>query len=224
MKAHLKVGTTAVAALTVVAMTATAALATTTVRRDTSGGAAYSGNYQILNVGPMTVTASGFSASCTGADLRGTLTSAGAGTLATANVTGCTSPFGAATVTFQGLPATGTLTYAPVAGGRDASLTFTKAANPNFKVKAVMGLLTCYYGFGTTVTSLTFNVFNGTNANRPIPASTQLQGAMQNASLDKLSGSSLLCPSGAVANANGEARGEVTAGSGVFNQKLYVGP
>ncbi|MFC6883985.1 MULTISPECIES: hypothetical protein [Actinomadura] len=220
MKALVRrLGTPTLAAFAAIGLTAAAAAATT-VHRDTLAGPNYDGPYQITNLGNMTFAGGGFSASCTGADLRGTLTHTGSGTLDSASVTGCTSSMGAVTVTFLNLPYTqGTLTHNPIAGGRDGTLTFT---DPKLSIRASFSLGSCTYGFGGSINSLTFSVFNRDNGARPNPAD-EFQGQMINASLTK-TGGPFFCPTGVQANGVGKARGKVNPGDAAYNQKLYLGP
>ncbi|GAA3964980.1 hypothetical protein GCM10023085_54400 [Actinomadura viridis] len=228
MRTLTRIGVSAVAAGAALTLTAgSATAATTTVRRDTATGAAYSGNWRITNIGNLTFTATvlgiNITASCPQVTLTGTVQSAGTGTLNQATVGACSSSAGSAQVAFEGLPYTqGQVTYAPVAGGRDGTLSIS---DPGLRIKVVMNILgtqTCYYGFGSTVGSLTFNVYNRDNPNRPVPSVDDAQGSLNNARLDRLTGSSSLCPTTGTGNGNATARGETTAGSGVFDQKLYI--
>ncbi|WP_019631112.1 hypothetical protein [Actinomadura atramentaria] len=216
MKAPGKIGTTTLAACAVIGLAAVPASAgTTTVRKDSATGAAYSGAYQIVNVGNLTFSGSGISASCSSADLRGTLTSTGSGTLDSAAVSGCSSSLGTPTVTFRNLPYTdGALVYGP-SGTYDALLTFTDS---DLQIEANFAGLSCVYGFDATHTKLTFEVRNPDNAAN---STGQLAGTMNNVSLGLKSGS-FLCPTGVVANGTGTAKGKVTSTSTTYTQKLYV--
>ncbi|MFC5750243.1 hypothetical protein [Actinomadura rugatobispora] len=215
MKALVKLGTPAIAAATAVGLLAgTASAATTTVLREDTR-TPYDGGYQILNVGALTFSGTGFTASCSSADLRGTLTSSGSGTLDSANVTGCTSNLGNPTVTFRNLPYTdGTLAYGP-SGNYDGTLTFT---DTDLEIQASFGFLTCVYGFDATHTSLTFQVRNSDN---PANSTGQLAGTMNNVSLGLKSGS-FLCPSGVTANGTGKALGKVNPSDTTYTQKLHI--
>ncbi|MDL4775122.1 MULTISPECIES: hypothetical protein [Thermomonosporaceae] len=220
MKALVRrIGTPTLAALAAIGLTAATASATT-VHRDTAAGASYSGPYQITNIGALTISGSGITASCSGVDLRGDLTSSGTGTLTSASVTGCTSSLGNATVKFLNLPYTqGSLTQGNGPAGSDGKLTFS---DPNLSIQATFSLGTCTYGFGGSTTSLSFNVFNRDNAGRPNSAD-DLQGQILNAGLNK-TGGSVLCPGSATANGIGKARGKVTTGAATYDQKLYLTP
>jgi hypothetical protein len=215
------------AALTAVAATATlvaapsASAATTTIRRGTATAAAYSGNVQGSLLGTATVSTSLGSGSCTSSTLSGTIASNGTGlnisgatfsSPPSANCTGAISSTITAVVPWNG----GNVTYAPVAGGRDATILLA-----NVKVKAVVNIfggITCYYGG-----NITANGWNPTNAARPVTSSPEAQAGLSNATINKISsGSNLLCPSTAQVSGTYALKGEVTAGSGVYNQTLFV--
>jgi hypothetical protein len=195
--------------------TATPALASTTI---TSGGLPYSGAIVASNIGG-NVTLSGSSplglvtSTCTNAQLNATVLSNGTGGQLTGvtlnNGAGpCTNNRGGTTtVTTQNLPYSGgTVTYAPVAGGRDGTLVI---ASPNaaVSVKAVLTLptlgvptQTCYYGLKTTTPAITIDLWNGTNANRPVTTNSHSQGRLTGQRLDLLTGSTSNCPTSASAN------------------------
>lgn len=216
MKALVKLGTPVLAAAAVVGLLATSAsAASTTVRRDGPTGAAYDGSYQITNVGNLTFAGTGVTASCSSADLRGTLTSAGAGTLDSAAVTGCTSSLGNPTVTFRNLPySQGALTYSPN-GTVDGVLSFTDS---DLEIEANFSGISCVYGFDATHTSLTFQVRNPDNAAN---STGELAGTMNNVSLGLKSGS-FLCPTGVTANGVGKALGKVNPTDTTYTQRLYI--
>ncbi|SEG54530.1 hypothetical protein SAMN04489712_106163 [Thermomonospora echinospora] len=222
--------TPVLAAATVLGLVATSASAApATIRRGGPAELPYSGAIRFDNLGPLSVNARilgvNVTAQCSTAVLNGTLTSSSTGSLNSATVTGCSSNVGgSANITFQNLPYTdATVDYAPIPGGRDGTLTFT---DPDLRIRAnltVFGIsATCYYGFGSTVSSLTFDLYNPDNPNRPNPSVAEAQGKMNNASLDRLSGSGAICPATGTANGAGIVRGEKTAGSGVFDQTLYA--
>ncbi|MFB4317939.1 hypothetical protein [Actinomadura sp. 21ATH] len=216
MKALVKLGTPLVAATAAVGLLAgSASAASTTVRRDGPAGAPYDGQYQILNVGDLTFAGTGFTASCSSADLRGTLTSSGSGTLDSATATGCTSNLGAPTVSFRNLPYTdGVLAYGPT-GDYDGTLTFT---DPDLEIQASFGFISCVYGFDAQHTSLTFEVRNSDN---PANSTGQLAGTMNGVSLGLKSGS-FLCPTDVTANGTGKAMGKVAPGDATYGQKLHI--
>ncbi|GAA3237270.1 hypothetical protein [Actinocorallia longicatena] len=211
-------------AATALAVGAPAHAATTTVKR-VPGGTAYSGAVQALLLGTATVSTSIGSGSCNSSTMTGSVNSNGTGlSIASATFAWTPSPPGpgcqgstTSTVTSQNTPWTGgNVTYAPVSGGRDATVTIA-----NFRVKAVVNLfggITCIYG-GTIVA----NGFNGTNPARPVPGNGEAQAGLSGATVNKISsGSSFLCPGTATVSGTYQLKGEVTAGSGVFNQSLQV--
>lgn len=122
MSRTLKLATTAAAAVATVAVTATPALAWT--------GGSFTGTL----AEPMTIKAGSISANCTGSDLAGTITSAGATSITSATFTGC-----GATVTAQNLPWSGSLS-----GGT--------ATISSFKVNANVSGVSCTYGGSLTGT------------------------------------------------------------------------
>ncbi|MEU8303873.1 hypothetical protein AB0C84_09940 [Actinomadura sp. NPDC048955] len=214
------VGTAALAVLA--AGVAPAYAAGTTIRKGSATAAAYSGNVQASLLGTATVSSSLGSGSCSQSTMTGSINSDGTGlNVSSATFTGtgggaCTGST-SATITSQNLPWTGgNVTFdAAHTGGRDATVTIA-----NFKVKAVINLLggvTCVFGG-----NLTANGYNGNNASRPVTSSSEAQVGVQNATVNKQSGSSFLCPSTASVTATYALRGETVAGSGTFNQSLYV--
>ena len=99
--------------------------------------------------------------------------------------------------------------------GRDATITIA-----NFKVRAVVDLfggIGCNFG-GT----LTADGFNGDNPARPETGSGEAQVGVNNATVNRQSGSHFLCPSTAKVTATYALQGESEAGSGTFDQSLYV--
>ncbi|QFG22617.1 hypothetical protein [Actinomadura sp. WMMB 499] len=216
MKTPARLSIPLIAATATVGLLATSAsAATTTVRRDNATGAVYSGAYQITNVGDLTFSASGFTASCSGADLRGTIQSNGTGSLDSASATGCTSSLGSATVSFLNLPYTdGQLTYGP-SGGYDGALVFT---DPDLAIRASFGLISCTYGLDASHPDLTFNARNPDNANN---VTGEFEGVMDNASLGLKSGG-FLCPTGVTANGLAQALGKVNPSNTTYTQTLYV--
>jgi hypothetical protein len=207
------------------AVAAPAQAATTTIRRGTAAGAAYSGNVQALLLGTASVSTSIGSGSCNSSEMRGTINSDGTGlSISSAGFSWTPAPPGpacqgttTATITAQNLPwAGGNVTYAPVAGGRDGTIVIA-----NFRVRAVVNIfggITCIYGG-----SLTANGWNPTNPTRPVPSNNEAQAGISNATVSKVnSGSNFLCPGTATVTGTYQLKGEVTAGSGVFNQTLFV--
>ncbi|WP_026403142.1 hypothetical protein [Actinomadura rifamycini] len=216
MKTLARIGVPLIAATaTVGLLAASASAATTTVRRDNSTGAPYSGSYQITNVGALTFTGSGFTASCSSADLRGTIQSGGTGTLDSAAVSGCTSSLGSATVSFLNLPYDdGRLTYGP-SGGYDGALVFS---DTDLAIRASFGFVSCTYGLDSAHPDLTFDARNPDNANN---VTGEFEGVMDGASLGLKSGS-FLCPSDVTADGLAKALGKVAETDTAYTQTLYV--
>ncbi|KAB2347495.1 hypothetical protein [Actinomadura rudentiformis] len=221
----------ACAAIAVTALSAVpATAATTTIHRDNATGAPYAGNWQISTVGPLnfsiTFLGAKVTATCEDAKLNGTVTAAGAGTLATGSVGACTASTGQTSpaITFENLQDVGgQVTYAPVQGGRDGTLAVT--GNLNFKLEGeILGRVrTCYYGFRTgNSEGASFDIYNGDNPQRPVPSSNDVQGTLANITLVRLPGSDWLCGSNGTGSGQAVARGETVSGSGVFDQRLYV--
>ncbi|MEV0661987.1 hypothetical protein ACIBI3_13265 [Actinomadura luteofluorescens] len=214
------VGTAALAVLA--AGVAPAYAAGTTIRRGSATAAAYSGNVQASLLGTATVSSSIGSGSCSQSTMTGSINSDGSAlNVAAATFTGTgggpCSGSTSSTITAQNLPWTGgNVTFdAGHTGGRDATVTIA-----NFKVKAVVdifGGITCVFGG-----NLTANGYNGNNASRPDTTSGEAQVGVKNATVNKQSGSSFLCPSTATVTATYALRGETVAGSGTYNQSLYV--
>ncbi|MES9541119.1 MULTISPECIES: hypothetical protein [unclassified Actinomadura] len=214
------VGTAALAVLA--AGVAPAYAAGTTIRKGSATAAAYSGNVQASLLGTATVSSSLGGGSCSQSTMTGAISSDGSGlNVSSATFTGdgggpCSGST-SSTITAQSLPWTGgNVTYDPNhTGGRDATVTIA-----NFKVKAVVNIfggITCVFGG-----NLTANGYNGDNASRPVTSSGDAQVGVQNATVNKQSGSSFLCPSTATVTATYALRGESVAGSGTYDQALYV--
>lgn len=201
-----------------------ASAATTTVRRDTAAGAAYSGNVRASLLGTATITSSLGTSTCTASTLTGSVNSDGTAlAISSASFTG-TGTGGACAgganpvITAQGLPWTGgsAVFDATHAGNRDAVITIA-----NFQVRARITVLIfnvdCFYGG-----NLPTNGFNRDNPNRPVPTNNQAQVRANNATINRLANSNGLCPATAQLTANFQLLGETTAGSGTFNQALYI--
>ncbi|MEU8803996.1 hypothetical protein [Spirillospora sp. NPDC048819] len=233
MKAPIRLAAPMVAASAALALAAgTASAATTTVREETATGAPYSGNWQVSTVGPLTFSVdflgSEVTGSCESATLEGTVVSTGAGELTAASIGACETSNGlsspATDLDLSEVPdKSGQVAYDPVAGGRDGTLTIN--AGLSFKIEGkILGFtVTCYYGFQTGGTpGLAFDVYNRDNPNRPLPGLDDAQGASDDITLVRQSGSSGLCPSNGTGSGAATARGETTPGSGVFDRKLYL--
>ncbi|POM23531.1 hypothetical protein BTM25_46850 [Actinomadura rubteroloni] len=230
MKLRSILPASALAACAVLGMAATAAsAASTTVRQDTATGAPYSGNWQVSTVGPVTFGITFFGQKITGtcdtANLKGTLASTGEGALTAASIGACTTSNGLSSppTDLGDLPDnTGHVTYAPVAGGRDGTLTIDGDLTFTLEGDFLFAHRTCHYGIRTNGTStLTFDLYNRDNPNRPLP-NDDAQGKTTNLTLVKLTGSDGLCPNNGTLNASAIARGETTPNSGTFDRKLYL--
>ncbi|WP_433478100.1 hypothetical protein ACQPZP_14330 [Spirillospora sp. CA-142024] len=213
------IGTAALAVLA--AGIAPASAATTTVRKGSATADAYSGNVQASLLGTATVSTSIGSGSCSESTMTGSINSDGSNlSVSSATFSGdgggpCTGST-SATIETQNLPwSGGSVAYdAGHTGGRDATVTIA-----NFSVKAtvdIFGGITCQFGG-----NLTANGFNGDNASRPDTSSSEAQVGVQNAQVSK-TGGSFLCPSTATVTANYALKGETAAGSGTYDQSLYV--
>jgi hypothetical protein len=212
---------TAVAAATLFASVPSAAAATTTIHQTDAAGAAYGGNVQALLLGSASVSTSIGSGTCTSSEMLGSINSDGtalsisAASFSSPPATGCSG-----TVSSTITPITpwtgGNVTYAPVEGGRDSTVTIA-----NFKVQAVVNIfggITCIYG-GT----ITANGWNGDNPSRPDTTSNEAQAGLSGATVTKVNaGSNWLCPGTATVTGTYQLKGEATPGSGVFDQSLYV--
>jgi hypothetical protein len=195
---------------------------TTTIRAGSATAAAYSGNVQASLLGTATVSSSLGGGSCNQSTLTGGIQSDGSALTinsASFNTNGgpCSGTF-AATITTENLPWTGGSVVYDTAhtGGRDAAVTIA-----NFRVKVVidfLGGITCYYGG-----NLAASGFNPDNANRGDTTVNEAQVGVNNASVTKInSGSNIFCPGTATVTANYKLLGETTAGSGTYDQTLYV--
>jgi hypothetical protein len=210
------------AALAVLAMgTAPASAATTTIRQGSATADPYAGNVQASLLGTATVSTSIGEGSCTESTMTGSIQSDGSDLSVTSATFsgdggGPCSGTTSATIETLNLPWTGgSVAYdAGHTGGRDATVTIA-----NFSVRAtvdIFGGITCEFGG-----NLTANGFNGDNASRPDTGSSEAQVGVQNAQVSK-TGGSFLCPSTATVSATYALKGESVAGSGDFDQSLYV--
>ncbi|MEV5831176.1 hypothetical protein AB0L25_36980 [Spirillospora sp. NPDC052242] len=231
MKALGRITAPLVAASAAVTLAAgPAAAATTTVRAGTATGAPYSGAWQVSTVGPLEfsvvflgVTVTG---TCDGAELRGTVESAGAGALTSASIGACATSNGLSSppTDLGELPAnTGRVAHDPIPGGRDGTLTIDGDLTVSLRGEFLGRVRTCNYGFQTDgEDGLSFDVYNRDNPNRPLPGVDDAQGEATDITLVKKPGSDFLCPSDGTGTGTAVARGESAPGSGVFDQKLYL--
>lgn len=206
------------AALTAFALTAApASAATTTIRAGSATADPYSGNVQASLLGEASVSASIGSGSCSESTMTGSINSDGTGlAIAGASFSEC-SGTSDVSITTMNLPWTGGAVAHDPAGtnGRDATVTIA-----NFSVRAVVDLfggIGCNFG-GT----LTANGYNGDNPARPDTGSGEAQVGVSNATVNRQSGSHWLCPSTAQVTATYALQGETSAGSGTYDQSLYV--
>ncbi|WP_106398261.1 hypothetical protein [Actinocorallia populi] len=174
---------TGAAALALTAVGAPAHAGTTEIRK-VAGNTLYSGSAKATLIQNLVVNGGG-TTTCTSASLNGTIDSDGNPlSITSASIGGCSGT--ASSITFLNMPWAGSVTYAPVAGGRDG----TVALN-GFTVRATVFGVQCTYG-GNVVA----NGFNGSNANRPVPSNGQAQVNMAGITVNKTSGI-FLCPSSA---------------------------
>ncbi|RJL20668.1 hypothetical protein [Bailinhaonella thermotolerans] len=229
-----RAGTVLLAVVAATAITATSVHAAgTTIRRDNGSGPAYSGRWQATNIGNVTITGTSSAGTivttCSSVTLGGGINSDGTGgSIDNINIPTCPNNKGGTTViTAENLPYTHagqTVAYVGANPGINGKLT---AVDPDVKVKAVMTMTgfptqTCYYGFGSTVTQLEIDLYNRDNPSRPDPGQDESQAKIANDALDRLAGSTSLCPAKVYANGNAKLRGEKVAGSGVYDEKLYL--
>ncbi|MBO2458515.1 hypothetical protein [Actinomadura violacea] len=208
-----------------------ASAATTTIRQDTATGAPYAGNWQISTVGTLNFSTSflgmNVTGTCDSARMQGTTTTAGAGELTAASIGACHTSNGfsspATDLDLGGVSdRSGQIAYAPVQGGRDGVITIGGDLRITLKGQVLGLTVTCIYGFRTGGSDgLAFDVYNRDNPNRPLPAD-DLQGKSDAIQLVRETGSSGLCPSSGTGSGAAIGRGESTAGSGVFDRKLYL--
>lgn len=104
----------------------------------------------------------------------------------------------------------GNFTYSP--GTADGTVTIA-----NFRYQHQIGSLTCAYG-GT----ITGDVYNGTNPNRPHP-SPELQIAFDNVTVNRVSGSSFLCPGSWPVSFTYQLKG-LTISTGLYDRTMTIGP
>jgi hypothetical protein len=212
----ITVGAATAAALALVVPPASAA--TTYIHRDTATGPLYSGTVQAQLIGSATVSTTLGDGVCDRSTMTGSINSNGTGLVVnSATFTGvgggaCGGDI-TATITAQNLPwSGGSVVYAPDIT-RDGTVTIA-----NFKVKAVLSIgPTCYYA-GTLVA----NGYNWDNPNRPAPGVNEAQVGVNGATVNRASGSGILCPLTAKVTATYKLLGETTAGSGVFDETLYA--
>ena len=208
-------GTAALAALALTAAPASAA--TTTIRAGSATADPYSGAVQASLLGEASVSASLGSGSCSESTMTGSVESDGTDlTIDAASFSECSGTAGV-TITAMQLPWTGgSVEFDEThSGGRDAAVTIA-----NFSVRAVVDLfggITCNFGG-----NLTADGFNGDNPSRPVTDNDQAQVSVEDATVNRQSGSNFFCPSTAQVTATYELLGETTAGSGAFDQTLYV--
>jgi hypothetical protein len=194
------------AAAAAVGLTATgASAATTTIHSGSASGPAYSGSVSADLLGSASVSTSIGSGTCTSSNMTGTVNSDGTA-LSISSATfsdGGSSACGgtvSATITAINLPwSGGNVTYAPVSGGADGTITIA-----NFDVQAVVNIfggITCDYGG-----SLTANAYNPNNPNRPNTSVSQAEAAINGGTVKK-TGGSFFCPGTATVTATYQLTG-----------------
>ncbi|MBB5803834.1 hypothetical protein F4560_003602 [Saccharothrix ecbatanensis] len=226
-------GLTGLSLLATVALIAPAASAAgTTIRSDSATGAAYSGNVRgTLISSTVRFASSAGNATCNRSTLTasvrsdGTALSVSALSFSDSSSTNGSCPNdqgGRTTIAPATLPwSGGNVTYAPVAGGRDGTITLT---NVSARVDSSNWLgvrITCYFVGSGANNSITGNLYNKDNANRPVTSVADAQASLSGASLRLTSGSSP-CPTTATLTGAYRLLGESAAGSGTFNRALYV--
>lgn len=193
---------TGATALALTAIGAPAYAGTTEIRK-VSDGSLYSGSAQATLIKSLVVSGGG-TTTCTTASLGGTIDSDGNPlSISSASVSGCSGV--ASSISFLSLPWSGNVTYAPVSGGRDGTITLN-----SFTVSATVFGVTCTYGGNVTA-----NGYNGSNANRPVTTNSEAQVNMAGITVNKTSGI-FLCPSSATIT---QGVFQLTGSSG---QSLYV--
>lgn len=228
MKTLARIAAAILAVVTALSLSATGAAASTiTIRRDDAGGSPYSGGFRFDSLVPMTLNLQilGMNAvvQCDSIGLNGNMGSDGSNfVLSAVSFGNCTSDIGNVhSIGFEGLPYTqATLRYDPLPGGRDGVLILT---DPGLRIRfSLNGVGTCGYGLNGSIPSLTVNLYNPDNPNRPDPSVPEAQAEIDNAPLARQPGSSLFCSSTAVLDGYGTLKG--LGGSGVFGQTLYFTP
>jgi hypothetical protein len=154
------------------ALTAASTASATTIRSGSATGPAYSGSVS-ANLASATIkfTSTLSNVTCNQSTLGGSIASNGTALdISSANWKynngACQdSAVGTTTVSAQALPwAGGNVTYAPTAGGKDGTM---KIANMSAKAVRSDGV-TCWFKGGGTNNSVTMDVFNPDNANKPV--------------------------------------------------------
>lgn len=228
-----KVVLPAIGAGALVMASATSAFAATTTI--TSNGSPYSGDVVATNLTNITLSGSTpvgtFTTTCTHGELDANVQSDGTGGSMTGAVmdnggTPCKNNFGGnTTITALNLPySPGSAVYDPAhTNNRDG---YIQIPSPNAAVdiKAVatttfFGTVTCHYGLTSSTPSLTLDLFNGSNPNRPITSNPHGQGTLngQQLKLDSTKSNSFLCPSATTGTATFQV---LTAGGA----DLEIGP
>ncbi|GAA2900457.1 hypothetical protein GCM10010517_66080 [Streptosporangium fragile] len=224
MKRIRNLAAVAVAVMALVVAPLPASAATTNIHRDTAVGALYSGNVRATLIQPVSVTTTLGTATCNTGNIDANVQSNGTALNVTAfsfsNTPGPACPNsigGSSTVTPVGLSWLGGDVVFATGGG---TVTIR-----NLKVSSVttgwFGTLTCVYRGSGTGNSLTLTAYNPDNPARPVTTVNEAQARANGASLTKDSGS-LLCPSSATFSATFKLLGEKVAGSGTYDQTLYL--
>lgn len=163
-------------ATAVLSLTATAAFAaTTTVRTDSATGAPYSGDVTGALISNSAHFQSGFvQVDCTGSGLAGSVNSDGSNlSVSSASWDNCDNSLGGTTTTTAlELPwSGGSVVHDPQAGGRDGTMTIVGLLAKSDNKDSLGITTTCYYKGSGSGGSITTDVYNPDNTNRPEPDS-----------------------------------------------------
>ncbi|MPY97616.1 MAG: hypothetical protein GEU97_06360 [Actinophytocola sp.] len=223
-------GLAAVASFVLIAPSATAA--STTIHRDSATGDPYSGNvHGSLISSVVQFESSAGNATCDQSSLSGSVNSDGTGadiadatyTDSSASDGSCPNDQGGRTaMTATNLPwSGGNVTYAPQAGGQGGT---TTTNNVSAKVDSYDGWgvsITCHFVGAGANNSVTGSVYNPDNSNRPVGSVAESQAQLSQVEMTLTSGD-FGCPSTATLTATYQILGETVAGSGTFDETLYI--
>lgn len=223
----------AAAALTL-AMASSAMAAGTTIRKGSATADPYGGNVRgTLISATAGFSGGGLSVTCNRSTIAGSVNSDGTNmTVTTVSFSDTSSTNGSCpnnaggrtTITALNLPYTGgNVTYAPVSGGRDGTMTIA-----GILIKAVsttwFGTVTCHYAGTGAGGSGTGPVYNPDNPNRPVTAVAEGQFSANGISAVKVNTSqypsSGSCPASGTLNGAYQMKGETSPD--VYAQTLYL--
>lgn len=223
-------GLAAVASFVLIAPSAIAG--STTIHRDSATGDPYSGTVQgSLISSVVQFESSAGNATCDQSSLSGSINSDGTSAdIADATYSDSSASDGSCpndqggrtTMTATNLPwSGGNVTYAPQTGGQDGTITIN---NVSARVDSYDSLgihITCYFVGSGTNDSVTGSVYNPDNPNRPFGSVAESQAQLSQVEMTLTSGD-FGCPSTAMLTATYEILGETVAGSGTFDETLYL--